>query len=78
MTVIEEYSTSAKSEIRTKCDIWVFSRTIEVHVRVTSVTCSGLFSKTIYVSETFLLNFCNFTNASVGIVFYRIIAKLSF
>ena len=59
-------------------DIWVSSRTIDVHVRVTSVTCSGLFSNTIHVSETFLLNFCDFTNASVSIVFYKIIAKLSF
>ena len=35
MTVIGEQSTSAKSEIRTKCDLWVFSRT--------SLLSSGLF-----------------------------------
>ena len=45
-------------------------------VRVTSVTCGGLSSKRISVSELFLLNFSTFTHASVGKVPYRTIAML--
>ena len=49
---------------------------IELFVRVTSVTGGGLVSNRITVSESFLVKFHNSTNASDGMVFYRIIAKL--
>ena len=55
MTVIGEQSTSAKSEIRTKCDLLVFSRTLLlffvffIQIRhnsmrkfVTTLQCSGM------------------------------------
>ena len=48
----------------------------ELYVRVTSVTCAGLVSKKISVSEFFLGNFTSLTNASDDMVLHRIIAKL--